>query len=79
MSFGVGCSHYLDPALLWLWCRAAAAALIRPLTWEPPDATGAALKRQKKKKKKITSTFNFTEMLQPKYDLGSNTSHLDLS
>ena len=52
MSFGVGCSHYLDPALLWLWCRAAAAALIRPLTWEPPDATGAALKRQKTERKK---------------------------
>ena len=35
-----------DPALLWLWCRLAATALIRPLAWEPP-----ALKRQKKKKR----------------------------
>ena len=45
-----------------LWCRlltwlgscvavAVAAALIKPLGWEPPCATGAALKRPKKKKK----------------------------
>ena len=43
-----------DPALLCLWRRPAAAAPIRPLAWEPPYATGAALemaKRQKKKKK----------------------------
>ena len=31
--------------------RPAATALIRPLAWEPPYATGAALKRQKTKKK----------------------------
>ena len=38
-----------DPALLWLWCRpAAAAAPIRPLAWEPPYAAGVALERQKK-------------------------------
>jgi len=44
-----------DPALLQLWCGLAAAAVIRPLAWEPPCAVGAALektKRQKKKKKK---------------------------
>ena len=44
-----------DLALLWLWCRLVAVALIRPLAWEPPYATGAALekaKRQKKEKKK---------------------------
>ena len=41
-----------DLALLQLWCRAAAVALIGPLAWEPPYATGAALKRQKDKKKK---------------------------
>jgi len=29
-----------------------ATALTRPLAWEPPYATGMALKRQKKKKKK---------------------------
>ena len=39
-----------DPALLWLWCRTAAAAPIRPLAWEPLYARGAALKRQIKTK-----------------------------
>ena len=34
---------------LWLWCRLAAVALIRPLAWEPPYAVGAALEREKKK------------------------------
>ena len=33
-----------DPALLWLWCRLAATAPIRPLAWEPPYAAGVALK-----------------------------------
>ena len=33
-----------------MWCGPAASALIRPLPWEPPCATGEALKRQKKKK-----------------------------
>ena len=32
-----------DPALLWLWWRPAAVALIKPLAWEPPYATGGAL------------------------------------
>mgnify|MGYP001189072516 CR=1 FL=1 len=41
-----------DAALLWLWCRPAATAWIRPLAWEPPYAVGAALKRQRKEKKK---------------------------
>ena len=35
---------------LWLWHRLAAAALIRPLAWELPHATGAAIKRKKKRK-----------------------------
>ena len=39
-----------DPALLWLWRRPAALAPIRPLAWEPPYASGVALKRQKDKK-----------------------------
>ena len=37
---------------LWLWLWPAAAALIGPVAWEPPDAAGATLKRPKKKKKK---------------------------
>ena len=36
-----------DPALLWLWCRPAAAAPIGPLAWEPPNAAGVALKSKK--------------------------------
>ena len=35
--------------LLQLWCRLAAAAPIQPLAWEPPYATGAALKKRQKK------------------------------
>ena len=45
--------------LLWLCCRPAAVALIQPLAWEPPYATGVALKskerereRERKKEKK---------------------------
>ena len=34
----------LDLALLWLWHRPVATALIQPLAWEPPYATGTALK-----------------------------------
>ena len=41
-----------DLALLWLWHRPAATAPIRPLSWEHPYATGAALKGKKDKKKK---------------------------
>ena len=48
MSCGVGHRCGSDLALLWLWCRLAAPALIRPLAWEPPYATGAALKSKKK-------------------------------
>ena len=45
MSCGLGRRCGFDPALLWLWCRRAAVALIRPLAWEPPYAVGAAIKR----------------------------------
>ena len=60
MSCGVGCRHGSDPALLWLWHRPVATALIGPLAWEPPYAAGAAqeiattttkTKRPKKKNK----------------------------
>ena len=52
VSCGVGCRHSSDLALLWLWRRPKAAALIRPLAWELPYAMGVALKRQKDKKRK---------------------------
>ena len=51
MSCGIGHRLGSDPVLLWLWCRPAAAALFGSLAWEPPHATGAALKRQKKNKR----------------------------
>ena len=51
MSCGVGNRLGSDPALLWLWHRPAATALIQPLAWEPPYAAGVAQERQKKKKR----------------------------
>ena len=44
MSSGVSRRRGLDPALLWLWRRPAATALIRPLAWELPYAVGTAIK-----------------------------------
>ena len=52
MSCGVGQRCSSDPALLWLWRRPAAIALIRPLARELPYASGAALKKGEKRKKK---------------------------
>ena len=52
MSCGVGHRHSSDLVLLWLWCRLAATALIRPSAWEPPYAVRVALKRLKKKKER---------------------------
>ena len=48
ISCRVGHRHGLDHALLWLWHRPAAIALIRPLAWELPYAAQTALKRKKK-------------------------------
>ena len=50
MSCAVGRRRSSDPALLWFWHRLAATALIRPLAWEPPYATGVALTKDRKKK-----------------------------
>ena len=44
MSCGVGHRYGSDLALLWLWHRPAAVALIKPLVWEPPYAADVALK-----------------------------------
>ena len=56
MSCGEGRRRGSDPALLWLWRRPVATAPIRPLTWEPPYATGVALEKAKRKKKRIRKT-----------------------
>ena len=56
VSWGVGCRRGSDLAWLWLWRRPAAPAPIQHLAWEPPYASGAALKRKKKKKKKRTKS-----------------------
>ena len=53
MSCGVDGRHGSNPALLWLWRRPAATALIGPLAWEPPYAAGAALEKTKRQKKKV--------------------------
>ena len=51
VSCGVGCRCSSDAKLLW--CRPAAVALLRSLDWEPPYATGVALKNIKIIKKII--------------------------
>ena len=58
MSCGVGQRQGSDLALLWLWCRLAAVALIQPLAWELLHATGVALKKEKRKEK-IESRFSY--------------------
>ena len=55
---GIGGRLGLDPALLWLWHRPAAATPIRPLAWEPPYAADVALKRQKRKKEREKEMLN---------------------
>ena len=52
MSCSVGHRCGSDSMLLWLWRRLTAKVPIRLLAWEPPYATGVALKKKKKKKKK---------------------------
>ena len=52
VSCGVGRRHGSDPMLLWLWCRPAAIALIRPLAWEPPYALEETKKQKNKTKQK---------------------------
>ena len=50
VSCRVGHRHGSYLVFLWLWCKPAAVALIRPLLWEPAYAAGEALKSKKKKK-----------------------------
>ena len=51
VTCGVGRRHGSDPALLWLWCRPVATALIQPLAWEPPYAARVALEKAKRQNK----------------------------
>ena len=61
MTCGVGPKRSSDPVLLWLRCRLATTALIRPLAWESPYAMGAALKETKTKTKTFSlSNFPFS-------------------
>ena len=54
-SCRVGCRCSLDSLLPWLWCKPAAAALIRPLAQEIPYAADVAvIKRKEKERKRIT-------------------------
>ena len=64
MNCGVDHRHGSDPELLWLWYRLAAVALIKPLAWEAPYASGAALesKKEKRKKGRIRETFKLEKM-----------------
>ena len=57
LNCGVGCRCGSDPALLWLWPRPTAVALIQHLSWELPYATSSALKKQIKAKKKKKRNF----------------------
>ena len=50
VSCGVGLRRSSDPMLLWLWRRPVATTPVRPLTWEPPYAVGAALEKTKRQK-----------------------------
>ena len=56
MSCGVGRRSGSDLALLWLWHRLAAIALIQHLAWESTYAADVALKKDKKKKKDLISS-----------------------
>ena len=67
MSCGVGHRCGSDLELLWLWHRLAATVPNRPLAWEPPNAAGVALKRQKNKQtNKKTNNNNNNKKVQEK-------------
>ena len=65
MGCGVGHRCSSDPALLWLWYRLAAAALIQPLAgnfhmlqaW--PQKEKKKKEEEKKKKKNLEAKYSF--------------------
>ena len=63
VNCGVGHRCSLDLALLWLWRRPAAAALIQPLAQELPYAACADLKiLEKEKVLKLNSGNGYTTL-----------------
>ena len=73
VSCSVGHRCGLDAMWLWLWCRLAAIAPIRPLVWEPPYAIDVALKSKKTKYKTNKQTKN-----KKKIETDSQTWRTDL-
>ena len=65
MSCSVGHRQGADPSLLWLWRRPTAIAPIRPLAWEPPDASGVALKSKNKQTNKKKTKIQGSVPLAP--------------
>ena len=62
LSCDVSCKHNLNPALLWLWLRPAAAAPIGPLAWELPYHRWGPKKQNQKiktNKKSLLYTWNW--------------------
>ena len=60
----------LGADLLWLWCKLAATAQIRPLAWKSPCASGVALKTQQNKTATTKKqTVNVTVTIAVKRDL----------
>ena len=51
VSCGVDPRRSSDLSWLWLWCRPMTTAPIRPLAWEPPYASGVALRKNHQKSK----------------------------
>ena len=75
MSCGVG--HRWGSDLAWLWCRLAAVAPIRPLAWEPPYASGVALKSKKNKNKPKNKKLNFGSSRHGSEEMNLTSIHED--
>ena len=78
MSCGVGPRCGWDPTLLWLWYRPVASAQIGPLAWDPPYATGAALKTKGKTNKRTYETQNLRNSysFQVTYEILTKMDHM---
>ena len=75
MSCGVNSRYGSDLALLWLWHRPTAVALIQLLAWELSYAAGVALKSKKKKKKEKEKERVNLLKFPPTFDFYSVTLH----